>query len=206
MSKLGGKPNYDWICSRDVLISWIHSWIPYSRKWNFGDHWRCHGEVNPYVKVQVEMERTEIMNVELSCVTPGCKRCPGDEIWKTKSLPFIEAFESMVFYCVWYHAPIRYSEQDEEELYYTLLAEFESLSSRKNQHKNEEVRSQRLLPWWLNKKSLSQALLNTSLCRNKAPILLLARVMEKPVPMMKIVRSQRLSRGRPAHYWHQIPI
>ena len=84
------------------------------------------------------MERTEIMNVELSCVTPGCKRCPGDEIWKTKSFTFIEAFESMLFHCDWYHAPIWYSEQDEEELYYTLLAGFESLSSCKNQHKNED--------------------------------------------------------------------
>ena len=31
-----------------------------------------------------------------------------------------------------------WNEQDKEELCYTLLAEFESLSSHKNQHKNED--------------------------------------------------------------------
>ena len=89
IAKFRLQPSQTWV--ENQLHNFSQQQSHHQKQFNIGE--RCHGGEDPYTKEQVEIELTEEMDVELSCVAPGCKRCPGDEIWKTKPLSFIKAFE-----------------------------------------------------------------------------------------------------------------
>ena len=85
----------------------------------------------------MEKEPIEEMDIELLCVIGrNCKGGPGGETWKSKLLPFKQAFMSMQLHIIWFHENgVKESIHDEEEV---VVAELESVPSHMNLSQNED--------------------------------------------------------------------